>query len=293
MNRLLESASTPVLTNVMDHPRPLKNPNMPGRRGKLTPEQRKELLARLQAGEKPGPLSKEYGISRQAVCQLRDYHLNPGEARRKGILRSRLLPEERENIIQLLRTTTPRDHGVENEGHGHPDSWNTERLTALTRKLYSKKMFQYAARECIQEARPDPRFDPDAKPEPPGPPDIRYLDPELAKDKEFVEYFLSEASQQIRQKEYEWALREWEERQARKASGEIVDPPKRKRGRPRKNPLPVSSDDFEAEPYDGTTPLPGANGHLRHLPPSPGERVGKHAKSKGAPFTKPKRKKKR
>lgn len=276
----------------MDYLKPLKNPNLPGRRGKLTPEQRKHLLERLKAGEKPGPLSLEYKISRQAVCQLRDYHLHPDTAHRKGILRSRLLPEERKNIIHLLRTTYPRDHGVENEGHGHPDAWNFERLTALTKKLYNKKMFMYAARECIMEARPDPRFDPNAKPQPPSPPDIRHLDPELAKDKEFVEYYLSPRSQEISQKEYEWALREWEEREARKARGEIVDPPKRKRGRPRKNPLPTTSLDHDDgdTPYDGTTPLPGAPGYL---PPAPGERLGKHAKSKGAPFSKPKRKKKR
>lgn len=279
----------------MDNLRPLKNPNLPGRRGKLTPEQRKQLLGRLKAGERPGELAGEYGISRQAVSQLRDYHLHPDTTRRKGILRSRLLPDERKNLIQLVRTTLPRDHGVENEGHGHPDVWNSDRLTALARKLYEKKMFMYAARECIQEARPDPRFDPDAKPEPPKPPDIRDLDPELAQDKEFVEYYFSPICQQIRQKEYEWALREWEEREARKTKGEIIDPQKRKRGRPRKNPLPVASfeDDDGAQPYDGQTPLPGAKGILPHLPAAPGARVGKHAKSKGAPFTKPKRKKKR
>ncbi|MFU8894505.1 MAG: hypothetical protein ACNA8L_12845 [Luteolibacter sp.] len=278
----------------MNHPSPLKKTNLPDRRGKLTPEQRESLLARLKAGEKPGPLSLEYKISRQAVCQLRDYHLFPEVARRRGILRSRLLPDERENVIHLLRTTVPRDHGVEKEGYGHPDSWNTERLTALTRKLYDKKMFAYAARECIQEARPDPRFDPDAKPEPPGPPDVRDIDPELAQDEEFVEYYLSDACQHIRQKEYEWALREWEERQARKAQGADPDAHKRKRGRPRKNPLPTpSSSEDDHLPFDGSTPIPGIDNLLPRMPSAPGERRGKHAKSKGAPFSKPKRKKKR
>jgi len=278
----------------MSFQRPLKNPNIPGRRGKLTPEQRQELLRRLDAGEKPADLVTEFGISRQAISQLRDYHLNPEVARRKGILRSRLLPEEREHVIHLMRTSVPRDHGVENEGHGHPDIWNVERLTALTRKLYDKKMFAYAARECIQEARPDPRFDPDAKPEPPGPPDIRDIDPELAQDKEFVEYYFSDACQRIRQKEYEWALREWEERQARKTRGEEPDPHKPKRGRPRKNPppTPVIDDDDEVL-FDGSTPMPGMEKLLHRMPPAPGERRGKHAKSKGAPFTKPKRKKRR
>lgn len=276
----------------MHQPRPLKNPNLPGRRGKLTPDQRQQILERIKGGEKPGPLATEYGVSRQAICQLRDYHLNPESAHRKRILRSRLLPEERRNIVQLLRTTVPRDHGVENEGSGHPDAWNTDRLTALAKRLYNKKMYAYAAREAIQEARPDPRFDPDAKPEPPGPPDIRDLDPEFAKDLEFVKYYLSPISQQIRQKEYEWALREWEERQARIAKGEAADPHKRKRGRPRKNPEPTAFDDEDGEtPYDGLTPLPGADGMI--TPPAPGQRRGKHAKGKGAPFTKPKRKKKK
>ena len=276
----------------MDQPRPLKNPNMPGRRGKLTQKQRQELLQRIKDGEKPTPLAQEYNISRQAVCQLRDYHLKPESAHRKRILKSRLLPEERKNVVHLLRTTVPKDHGVHKEGHGHPDAWNTDRLIALTKKLYNKKMYAYAAREAIQEARPDPRFDPDAKPEPPGPPDIRDLDPEFAKDKEFVEYYLSPISQQIRQKEYEWALREWEERQARIAKGQAPDPHKRKRGRPRKNPEPDAFDDDDITPYDGLTPLPGAEG-MMPAPPAPGQRHGKHAKGKGAPFTKPKRKKKK
>jgi len=294
-NRLLDPAKFSVQSNVMTPQKPLKNPNFPGRRGKLTPEQRKKLLERLKAGEKPGPLSIEYQISRQAVCQLRDYHFNPDATRRKGVLRSRLLPEERNNVIHLLRTTYPRDHGVENEGYGHPDVWNYERLTALTKKLYAKKMFMYAARECIQEARPDPRFDPDAKPQPPEPFDIRHLDPELANDKEYVNYCLSPISQQIRQKEYEWALREWEEREARKAKRVLPEAPKRKRGRPRKTPLPASSngDDDGGLPYDGTAPLPGTKNGLTYLPPAPGERVGKHAKSKGARSSKPKRRKKR
>jgi len=278
----------------MSFQKPLKNPNIPGRRGKLTPEQRADLLRRLEAGENPAQLVPEFGISRQAISQLRDYHLRPEVVRRKGILRSRLLPEERKNVVDLMRTTVPRDHGVENEGHGHPDSWNVERLTALTRKLYDKKMFAYAARECIQEARPDPNFDPDAKPQPPGPPDVRDIDPELAQDEEFVEYYLSDACQRIRQKEYEWALREWEEREARKAKGEEPDPHKRKRGRPRKNPLPTAAiDDDDVVPFDGSTPIPGMDKLLQRVPPAPGERSGKHAKSKGAPFTKAKRKKKR
>ena len=272
--------------------KPLKDPNKPGRRGKLTKEQRQDILNKLRAGEKPGPLSNEYGVSRQAICQLRDHHLNPESAHRKRILRSRLLPDEHKNVIHLIRTTVPKDHGVENEGHGHPDFWNTERLVALTRKLYNKKMYAYAAREAIQEARPDPRFDPDAKPQPPGPPDVRDLSPEFASDPDFVKYYLSPISKQIRQKEYEWALREWEERQVRIAKGQ-APMPKPKRGRPRKNPEPeeIAEDDPHLDLYDGLTPLPGADKLM--APPAPGQRVGKHAKSKGAPFTKAKRKKKK
>lgn len=269
-------------------PKPLKNPNLPGRRGKLTPEQRQELLARLRAAERPCTLASEYGISRQAVAQLRDYHLRPDVARRKGVLRSRLLPHERNHIVHLLRTTLPLDHGVEQEGHGHPDRWNTERLTALTRKLFGKKMFAYAARECIQEACPDPRFDADRKPQPPGPPDIRDIDPELAEDEEYVAYYFSEACQRIRRKEYEWALREWEERQAHIAAGKLAEPQKRKRGRPRKHPLAPAIDDTETEPYDGTSPMTAFAIDTPTM-----ARTGKHSKSKGSPFTKPKRRKKR
>lgn len=275
-------------------PNTQRKPKITGNRRKLTPEQRHDILRRYQEGEKVSPLAREYGVSRQAIDSLVKYHLDPQCRVRKQQLHSRMLPEERKKLVEILRTTLPRDHGVHKEGHGHPDVWNSARVMALGRKLFDKKLYAYATRECIQEARPDPRFDPDAKPQPPGPPDIRDLTPELAEDKDFVKYYFSPISQQIRQKEYEWALREWEARQERKSKGEAAEPPKRGRGRPKKNPdpLPAGDEDLEA-PFDGLTPLPGSDALLPLQAPAPGQRSGKHARSKGAPFTKPKRKKKR
>jgi hypothetical protein len=270
-----------------------RKPKITGNRRKLTPEQRHEIIRRVQEGEKLTPLAAEFGVSRQAVDQLVKYHLDPDSRIRKQNLRSRMLPEERAKLVEILRTTVPCDHGVEREGRGHPEIWNSERVIALGRKLFGKKLYTYAVRDCIQEARPDPRFDPDAKPMPPGPPNIRELDPELASDPDFVKYYLSPISQQIRQKEYEWALRDWEERQARKAAGAEPEPT-RKRGRPKKNPDPMPAfDDDGPEPFDGSTPF-SHEGLLPRLPhpPAPGQRRGKHAGSKGTPFTKPKRKKK-
>lgn len=277
-------------------PRPLKNPNLPGRRGKLTPEQRKKLLERLAAGEQTSKLAHEYGVSRQAVSQFRDYHLRPDVARRLGMYRSRLLPEERKKIIQILQTSVPADHGVQDVGDERRDTWNVERLIALSRKLFNKKMFQYAARECISEALPDYTKDPDIKPQPPGPLSMDDLSAEYRNDPEFVKFYFSDAHQRIRQKEYEWALRMWEERQACIARGDLDLPGKRKRGRPRKYPIKTPANtalsEIDATPFDGSTPLPHMPFKTGTAAASPGARIGKHAKSKGAPFTKPKRRKK-
>jgi len=293
----LEARQNPSQPRPVDdsaRPFPQRNPRITGNRRRLTPAQRHEILRRHQEGEKTALLAAEFGVSRQAVDQLVKYHLDPESRVRKQTLRSRMLPEERAMLVELLRTTVPRDHGVELEGSGHPEVWNGDRAMALGKKLFGKKLYTYAVRDCIQEARPNPRFDPDAKPEPPKPPDIRDLDPELAADEDFVKYYFSPISQQIRQKEYEWALREWEERQARKAAGQSEQPP-RKRGRPMKSPEPPPGlDDGSPEPFDGNTPLHGGDATpLGYHPPGPGQRRGKHAGSKGSPFTKPKRKKKK
>ena len=168
-----------------------------GVRRKLTPEQRHEIIRRHQQGEKNKELAQEFGVSRQAVDQLIQYHLKPETRIRKQNLRSRMLPGERAKLVEILRTTVPRDHALDSVGKGHPDFWNSERVIALGKKLFDKKLYTYAVRDCIQEARPDTRFDPDAKPEPPGPPDVRDLDPEFAEDPEFVNYYLSPISQPI------------------------------------------------------------------------------------------------
>jgi uncharacterized protein (DUF433 family) len=52
-------------------PNLLRNRRTPPRRGtKLTPEDIQTILRRLQAGEKPGKVALDYGVSRQAVANI-------------------------------------------------------------------------------------------------------------------------------------------------------------------------------------------------------------------------------
>lgn len=271
-----------------DHPVPHKGI---GRNGRLTVEERKEIIERLKAGEGAAALAREFGVSRQAVHSLRERTLNPNSNYQKNILRSRLAPVQRARLIEVLRTTTPVDHGVEGEGHGHPERWNSERVLALGRRLFDKRLYLKTIRQCIQEACPDRRWAPNARPEPPKPPDIRDLSPEMADDEEFVKYYFSPLCQQIRQREYEWELREYEKRQTEEGTK------KRGRGRPPKPKpdAPSAATDDDEELFDGSKPLPEIAGNAALLPrhpAAPGRRVGKHASSKGSPFTKSKKRKK-
>ncbi len=263
----------------------------PGRNGRLSTAQRKEIIERIKAGEIPAALAREYGVSRQAVHALRERTLNPESNYQKNILRSKLTPSQRAQLIEVLRTTTPVDHGLEGEGHGHPERWNSDRVLALGRRLFDKRLYLKTIRQCIQVACPDRRWDPNARPEPPKPPDIRDLSPEMADDEEFVKYYFSPLCQQIRQREYEWELREYEKRQAEDA------PKKRGRGRPpkQKPDTPDAAEYEDEELFDGSKPLPEIAGNaaiMPKLPVAPGRRVGKHASSKGSPFTKSKKRKK-
>ena len=238
-----------------------------GQEGKrrLTPEQREEATRRVLAGETAVALAAEYGCTRAYISLLKAQALDPERYRRKAEAKLSIKLTDRQitELKRIFDTSTPED----NELIPARDSWSLDHGFQLAMKLFGKKPSMRAMKECMGDhikRRPD---EGDPKPKPPKPHHINQLDPELAKDPDFVAYYLSPVSERIAWKEYELALADWEKRNPH---GE----------RP---PQSVNDDPEWEMPALATD----------HHPPPPGQRIGKHAKSKGSPFTKPKRRKKR
>jgi hypothetical protein len=232
---------------------------------RLTPDQRAEATRRVLAGENAAALAKEYGCTRAYISLLKVQALDPERFKRKAEakLSVKLTGRQTAELKHIFDTSTPELNGL----IPARDQWSLSHGFQLAKKLFKKKPSVRAMKECMGEhikRRPD---EGDPKPKPPKPHHINQLDPEMAKDKDFVAYYLSPVCEQIARKEYEFALAEWEKRNPH---GE--------------RPPPVMEGDPEWE-----IPVPDKGYH----PPPPGQRVGKHAKSKGSPFTKPKRRKRR
>jgi hypothetical protein len=243
----------------------------PGRKAKFNKEQIEEIVRRVDGGESRRSLGKLFGVTGEAISQIYIRQTRPDEERRPSLRRSKMLTEnEVRDFKKALDTTSPRDHGFEFMGHHNPDSWTDARVRALAKKVCGKVPSVRVLKQLVTRKHRMPEYDPDAPPPPPEPHDVRRLSPEMAADEEFVSYYLSDKAWQLRLKEYEYQLREWEryklEREAaaqRKAAREAAKGP-------------------PADPEPAAPEMP-----------APGLRVGKHRASKGTPFTKPKRKKRR
>ncbi|MCU0751528.1 MAG: hypothetical protein MUF86_04715 [Akkermansiaceae bacterium] len=236
-----------------------------GRNKRMTAAQREEATQRVLAGESAARLAEEYGCTRAYISLLKVRALDPERFRHKAEakLSVKLTAEQIAELKHVFDTGTPEQNGL----IPARDQWSLDHGFQLAKKLFGKKPSVRAMKECMGvhlERRPD---EGDPKPKPPKPHHINQLDPELAKDPEFVAYYLSPICEQIARKEYEFALAEWEKRNPH---GE--------------RPVPDVDDDPQwVVPQSSTE---------RH-PPPPGQRIGKHARSKGSPFTKPKRRKRR
>lgn len=228
---------------------------------RLSPEDKEEIIRRLKAGETLQSIGADFGVTRQAISLIRQRVFEPEkvEQKRQAKLKKRLTDEQSEEFARLLETTTPGDHGLVPANA----IWTVDLGTRLAHKLYGKtpsvsamKAFVGPVREKAVRIRES-----DPKPQPPEPHHINQLSPELAKDKDFVAYYLSPVCEKITWREYEIALEEWEKRNA---------------GRGR-----------EPEPEEPGEPDPGELARLRKLA---AKRPGK---AKGANFTPPKRRKRR
>lgn len=258
-------------------PSPEKAPEevrSPTRRRNLTKEQRAEILRRLAAGERQVEIAKDYHVTRAAISLIKQTAANPGRFVRRKDLKMKLTPEEAATLRAALDESLPADHGLEATGSGLPKFWTLERGRELARRLFGKEPSTRALKKCMGEHLARRRDSWLTPPEPPGPRDIRKLPPELAADKGFVKYYMSPVALQIEQREYELALEQYQKNLAlheqRQAAADSLPAP--------------GGDDWEINRP------PSADGYQ---PSVPGRRMGKHAKGKGSPFTKPKRRKKK
>lgn len=225
---------------------------------KLTQEQRAEITRRVLAGETAASLGQEFGVTRQYVALLKVQALDPERFIRKAEakMERKLTREELAKLHAALASGTPEDLDL----IPAVEKWSLEHGFQLAERLIGKRPSVRAMKEIMEPfipKRSEFRF---TKPKPPKPHHINQIDPELAKDPEYVAYYLSPICEQIAWREYEMALADWEERFAA---------------------------DEERERKAAEPPPPAQQVQ------APGQRAGKHAKSKGSPFTPPKRRKKR
>lgn len=285
--------------------------------GSLTAAQREEVTRRVLAGERAVRLAAEYGVTKAYVSLLKHQALEPERFQKKkeDKLSRKLTPQEMEVFKNALTHETPQSHGL----HGPTGRWTEKVARELAFKLFGKAISVRVLKECLNLCRPVQKPWVYERPKPPGPRDVRLLSDEAASDPEFVAWYLSPIAAQIEQRSYEAALRDYDERYTPDGKLKVA---KRGRGRPSakdkaaagaagKEPAAMDDDipltDAQIrEEMRAMDPLSGAWPEVEHwplasdpigdnppLPPAPGQRIGKHAKSKGSNYTPPKRKKKR
>jgi hypothetical protein len=255
-----------------------------GQKTILTSEQREEILRRLATGETQVSIAKDFNVTRAAISLLKQRTADPARYENKYGFKKRLSDAEITTFKQAFANTLPKDHGLDVLGPSPSRLWTMERGYALANKLFGREPSVRIMKECMGDhlkRRPDSCLIP---PEPPPPRDIRRLSPEFANDKSFVKYYLSPIALQIEQREYELALEHYHQQLAKQQQREAANA--------LEDDLPPELDDDEW-PDDPAAPPPKSIPTSQPPTLAPGHRCGKHAKSKGNPFTKPKRKKKK
>jgi hypothetical protein len=230
----------------------------PGKR-KLNAAQRAELVRRTLAGEKMVGLAREFNVSRSYVGLLKMQALYPERYQVITPPARKLVAAELAELETVLKTTTPLDHGY--RSYPRPEQWQLEHGFPLVEKLFNKKASKRAVAEFMAPYLRKRQPYEYTRPEPPKPNHIDQLAPEFASDPDFVAYYLSPICAQINQREYEWAVKEYDEQLARKEQREKA---------------------YEASQEVAAVAKPA---------PLATRRTGKHAKAKGSPFTRPKQRK--
>lgn len=194
---------------------------------RISAELQKEIHRRYKAGERQDAIARDVGFSRQSIANVVEKFEKPEKvkARKESNYRKRLTEVEYEEFKKIIETTVPADHGYKPA----LSKWNVESGIWVAEKRFGKKVAvamvtnlvkPYMKRRNIQEIG-------DPKPEPPEPFDITKVDPELAKDKSFVEYCQSPIGRQVAWRTYEAALKEWEQRNPDQVERKAPEPKKK------------------------------------------------------------------
>ena len=237
----------------------------PSPTSRLNQEQRDEITRRVLAGETAVSLGKEFGVTRAYVALLKAQALDPERfiRKREAKLSCKLTAAEIERFCEIVSGSTPEDHDLVPTS----ERWSYGHGRQLAARLFpNKHPGVRVIKECMAPYLPRPEDFRFTKPQPPKPHHINQISPDLAMDPDYVAYYLSPICEQIAWREYELALADWNERFA-------------------------DDEEYAPVPSNGNSDSPPAM-----VPESsavPGQRTGKHAKSKGSPFTPPKRRKKR
>lgn len=245
---------------------PKGSPSKPVAKGplhkkRLTEDMRVEILKRLKAGEKASALAKEFKVTRQAVSLLK---IKAATAKS----RPRLVEQEVQKLRKLATTTLPSDHGFEKPGSWY-DQWNSRLLHKLAVKVARRPLMVLPVQRLYREWFP-PIND--------GIRVYRTLD----------EFILTRGRAGATAKAASPA--------AKPTAGTIAKPPARKRAR--RGSLASLMPPPEAWEFlhaGGLAKPPGKKQSRRPAKPVPAPvaRTGKHRKSKGAPFTAARNKKKK
>ena len=232
----------------------------------LSKDQIADITRRVVAGEAAISLAKEFGVTRSYVGLLKARVVNPErfKRRREAKLKCKLTAAEIGKFCETIANNTPETLDL------IPTSeyWTYDHGHQLAARLFPKKRVAVRViKECMAPYLPRPEDFRVTKPRPPKPHHINQIAPDLAKDPDYVAYYLSPICEQIARREYEMALADWNRRYG-------------------------DQEEQAVDSHGGDSDRSSA-AMLQESYSVPGHRTGKHAKSKGSPFTPPKRRKKR
>jgi len=175
---------------------------------KLTASMREEITKRALNGEKQARLSEEFGVSSAYVSLLKQQALVPEKWANSANWKLKLSPEEEQQLRDLFATSSPAKQKLDPPS----DHWSLDLGKQLAIRLFGKPASLRVITNLISPFLPKPKPYEFKRPEPPKPHHISQLSPELARDPEFVAYYLSPQSAKLAQREYELAVADYDAR---------------------------------------------------------------------------------
>jgi len=189
------------------------SPTRPPKQRRFTPKERKTIRKALAEGVKQATLAREYDVSRTAIWLIhRQMLAEQGDpqamAAYKRILakanRPKLTEKDWEKLAGILRTTTPKDHGIPPAKSAYGLPWDVESVIKLAEKILDRTPPFTRAVALLNHVYPERTLPP--KPTPPKRITLKSIPPEFRDNKIYVDYVTSEAYWKIQQNEYKAAL---------------------------------------------------------------------------------------